>query len=285
MSDVTRCVLCGSARSKTLYSFDETDVVECVGCGLVYASRVPPPEELNVKYSKEYFEEFYGSGSETAAGAGAGVMKRLELRLPRKGKLLDVGCGAGDYLMAGLESGWAPVGVDVSRHAVEMARSRKLTVFEGTLESMRFDPDSFDAAISIHSIEHQTDPVAMLREIHRTLRPGGILFVSTPNIGGASAIREGKEWNGLRIGQHFFFFTRGTLQRAAEKAGFRILDIESQPSIVSGTTVDRALGKRLGAPLRRIARLLFGNLIDRARNAAAAHSEGDAIVLTAMKPL
>jgi len=277
------CVLCGDNLREVVYHFDETDVVRCAGCGLVYASRVPPPDELRKRYARGYFEEFYGDGTDRS-DAGEAVMRRLESLAPGRGRLLDVGCGAGDYLASARAAGWEAVGIDISSHAIETARARGHNVIEGALETACLERDSFDAAICIHSLEHQIDPVAHLRDILRVLKQGGVLFVSTPNFAGAVSRRERERWKGLRIGQHFFFFTRDTLRRVVEAAGFVVLEVEAPAVILSGETVDRFLGRGAGGAARRAARLMFGSVIDKVRRAAAAHAEGDSVILTAKKP-
>lgn len=284
--ETLKCVLCGGGKTETVYRFSAANVVRCAGCGLVFASRIPDAASVEEEYSAEYFDKYYSSaagGGDGQTAAALAVLARLERHRPGKGKLLDVGFGAGGYLRAARDAGWEPFGVDVSAAAVEAARRRGLQALAGPLERAGFGPDTFDAAIAIHSLEHYPDPVLTLREIRRVLKPGGVILVSVPNFNGARARRLGAKWDGLQIGRHFYFFTKNTLGKMVEAAGFEALELESSRPIVSGAAVDRALGRGLGRVVRRAARKLLGPAIDCARAAASTTAEDDSIVLTAVK--
>ena len=96
--------------------------------------------------------------------------------------ILDAGCGTGGNL-AHLPGAGRRVGLDVSTDALACARKRNLTqLVRGTVASLPFAAASFDAAISTSVIYHQwvRDPAVALRELHRVLRPGGLLFLDVP---------------------------------------------------------------------------------------------------------
>jgi SAM-dependent methyltransferase len=96
--------------------------------------------------------------------------------------ILDAGCGTGGNL-AHLPGAGRRVGLDFSPDALAHARKRHLAnLVRGTVTKLPFAPSSFDAAISMSVIYHQwvADPADALREIHRVLRPGGLLFLDVP---------------------------------------------------------------------------------------------------------
>ena len=108
----------------------------------------------------------------------------LDRYLPawRDAAILDAGCGTGGNL-AHLPGAGRRVGLDFSPVALANARRRRLAqLVRGTVTSLPFAASSFDAAISMSVIYHQwvADPADALREIHRVLRPGGLLFVDVP---------------------------------------------------------------------------------------------------------
>lgn len=143
--------------------------------------------------------------------------------LPRQAsgsRLLDVGCGHGRLLARLVELGWYGRGVDVDPAAVRAARKRGLEVDLGELGGVGLEPQSFDAIIVNHVIEHVRDSVELLRECRRLLRRGGCLVVVTPNATGDGHLRFGRDWRGLEPPRHLQIFTPGALRKAALAAGF-----------------------------------------------------------------
>ena len=106
----------------------------------------------------------------------------MNLRGDQKGRLLDVGCGDGKFLADMKRLGWEVVGVEPDPEAAKIAEERLgLSVFTGTLGEANFPPDAFDAITMKHVIEHVEDPIGLVRECHRILKPGGRLSIATPN--------------------------------------------------------------------------------------------------------
>jgi SAM-dependent methyltransferase len=140
---------------------------------------------------------------------------------PGGGQLLDVGCGNGDFLsyMRGL--GWSVRGLDFDPVAVEACESQGITAFCGSLEEAQYEENQFDAITLGHVIEHVHDPEASLRACYRILKPGGLLYLETPNIESSGHQRWGKHWRGLEPPRHLIIFTPKSLAALTERTGFR----------------------------------------------------------------
>lgn len=143
------------------------------------------------------------------------------------GRLLEVGCGSGQMLKFMQDLGWCVEGVDFDPAAVENAKAKGLQVRLGTLESQEYPEDYFDAIIMSHLIEHVHDPLQLLRECNRILRPGGNLVVVTPNGESWGHKLYGDAWRGLEPPRHLHVFTIPSLHCLAEKAGFKKLRIST----------------------------------------------------------
>jgi 2-polyprenyl-3-methyl-5-hydroxy-6-metoxy-1,4-benzoquinol methylase len=135
------------------------------------------------------------------------------------GRLLEIGCGAGDQLLTLQEAGWRVSGVDFDPDAVATARARKLDVNLGDIREIKFAERSFDAIVMGHVIEHVYDPIGLLKECRRLITPGGLIVAVTPNAVslGHQAFKE--FWRGLEPPRHMVVFTPKALRLAFRLAG------------------------------------------------------------------
>jgi 2-polyprenyl-3-methyl-5-hydroxy-6-metoxy-1,4-benzoquinol methylase len=138
------------------------------------------------------------------------------------GSLLDVGCGNGE-LIARLHSlGWKVSGVDFDASAVSYARSQHLDVRLGTIADIQ-ETERYDVIVLSHVIEHVADPVQLLRDCGKCLRPGtGRIIIFTPNINSAGHARFEKYWRGLEVPRHFILFSPAGLRMCIERAGLLV---------------------------------------------------------------
>ena len=139
------------------------------------------------------------------------------------GRALDIGCGSGIYLSFLRRHGWEVAGVDLSPAAAEAARTGfGIEVFPGPVEEAPFAPESFDHIQMSHVIEHLPDPAATMKHVARLLRPGGTLYVETPNLESFGRRTCGPYWFSWDTPRHLFLFSAPTLRRVLEPAGFRV---------------------------------------------------------------
>lgn len=143
------------------------------------------------------------------------VLERViaDLRLPARARILDAGCGSGRNMIELARHGTV-TGVELSSASAELARARGAgEVIEGSVLEMPFESGSFDLAVSLDVIEHLQDDLAALRELRRVVAPGGALLVTVPAYQWL--------WSGHdEINHHHRRYTRRTLQRVAEQAGW-----------------------------------------------------------------
>jgi SAM-dependent methyltransferase len=138
------------------------------------------------------------------------------------GRLLDVGSGFGHFLQAA-SGHFSASGLELGPVAVERARARfEVSCEVGSVYAM---PDglaaSCDAVTAWDFIEHVPDPIGALIAMRGALRPGGHVFLSTPDARSLAARALGRHWHYLDPVQHIVLFGRETLGRALERAGFQ----------------------------------------------------------------
>ena len=139
------------------------------------------------------------------------------------GRALDIGSGNGFFLALLRHHGWEVQGLDLSESAAETTRrvfGIDVHVCEVTDESYR--PGQFDFVHMSHVIEHVDSPTATLARVAELVKPGGLLYIETPNVASLGARIWGPRWFALDSPRHLWLFTPDTLVRALEVAGFRV---------------------------------------------------------------
>jgi 2-polyprenyl-3-methyl-5-hydroxy-6-metoxy-1,4-benzoquinol methylase len=145
-----------------------------------------------------------------------------------QGRLLDLGCGAGAYLLGMQSLGWEVEGIDFDLEAVAAARVHGLNVRSGCLEDQRYPSGSFNVIMMNHVVEHLTHPIETLREVLRVLKPGGVLLLFTPNTESLGHRLFGAHWRGLEPPRHLHLFSAASLRKALLMAGFENISIRPQ---------------------------------------------------------
>lgn len=168
-------------------------------------------------------------------------------------RLLDVGCGSGDFLTRMRVHGWQVVGVEPDPKAAEAARRNGLDVRDGMLADAGFHGDTFDAIVLSHVIEHVHDPVALLRECGRVLRPGGRLVVLTPNLSSLGHRRFGPDWRGLEPPRHLYVFSLRSLAACVARVGLTVTEARTSARLVRGIwwvsrSIQHDAGRRRSKP-------------------------------------
>lgn len=139
----------------------------------------------------------------------------------RPGRLLDVGCGNGTFLQMAQAAGWSIKGVDFDPVAVAEARREGLPVDLGGIDKLDTEEQTYDWITCSHVLEHVHEPQRFLHSMYRLLRPGGTLWLQTPNIDSIGHRTYGRFWRGLEPPRHLTLMTLESLCIAMEKTGLK----------------------------------------------------------------
>ncbi|TGK20682.1 methyltransferase domain-containing protein [Leptospira fluminis] len=176
------CYLCGTKSSKIVFVENSIPIVECLACGHVYSTFL----------QDEHYDGYWPEGAEHYDLHWWDIAHRdiykdfcnTFLKSP-KGRILDVGCGLGFFIRTinEIKPGWKTVGYEISEDAVRFAREKNLLsdVHSGIVQNSDLPSESFDVITLWDVIEHIPNPHSLLQYLHTLLKPGGILFVETPN--------------------------------------------------------------------------------------------------------
>jgi len=205
--------------------------VRCRNCDLIYVNPIENRSSIGEAYSQ-------------MKTADAAIIRESRLRatksqaeLVKKHKdgayLLDIGCGEGFFLFSASKLGYTARGVELSEDAAAYAKKEfGLDVETGAFEELRFPENHFDVVTLWQVLEHMLYPLMVLKEVHRILKPGGMLVITTPDIRGRPARILGRRWwciTRLHINQ----FTTKTLTNIVGNAGFKDIAAVSYKESVS----------------------------------------------------
>jgi 2-polyprenyl-3-methyl-5-hydroxy-6-metoxy-1,4-benzoquinol methylase len=230
------CPLCGSGEWRHLFTKNGFSFVRCRSCSLVFSNPQVREDLVEAEYrtggSNDIWVDVLLSPRQMEMDRAkfSSLLDELE---PHRGdgRILDVGCSIGLFLKLANDRGWKGVGVEFSelarRHAVE---ELGLDVIDTPLEETDWPAASFDVVTLNSVIEHLNEPRRMLAEIRRLLKPGGALYIITPNVD-SLACRLLHERAATFDGRnHLVYFSPATLARALEAEGFRVESMSTRVS-------------------------------------------------------
>lgn len=138
-------------------------------------------------------------------------------------KMLDVGCATGLFVDEANKHGMQAEGIDISKSAVLHGKQRHVPLFHETSSSWmkkKKHRNYYDVITALSVIEHEADPVRMMRALYTMTAPGGMVVISTPNFNTFYRTLMGKRWIGYQHPEHLWFFTPKTITRLLHNAGF-----------------------------------------------------------------
>lgn len=139
---------------------------------------------------------------------------------PNGGRLLDVGCGNGEFLLLAQAMGWHAEGVEPDPKAAAICRSRNLQIIQGGIEALEDRQSEYDVITLNQVIEHVIDPREVLARSHRLLKPGGMIWLGLPNPRAIGVHVFGAGWCGLHPPFHLWLPSQPVLRKLLKEAGF-----------------------------------------------------------------
>jgi SAM-dependent methyltransferase len=205
-------------------------VVECRACGHRTVADPPPDDALSGAYADAVDEVSLREEPGQVATAARAVA-RIEGEVG-PGRMLDVGCWTGSFLVAAQQRGWEVKGVEPSAWASSRARERGVDVFTGDLADAPLEPGSFDAIVTCDVLEHLRDPAAAVARFAELLGPGGALYLTVPDAGSRLARTMGRRWWAV-VPMHLQYFTRSSMRLLLSRHGFEVRHVGTHPKLFS----------------------------------------------------
>jgi 2-polyprenyl-3-methyl-5-hydroxy-6-metoxy-1,4-benzoquinol methylase len=270
MRHLTECKLCTSTRIRPLYALERFDltVFQCDECSLRFVGDDLPAEKIEALYAlpelADYFVALEGRHEHKFAPR---LRELAQIGLPRTSRVVDVGCGSGEFSAMAAAEGYSSVGLDVSEPSIEAARRLHpgIDYRVGDASTLsESEPESFDVVTLWDVIEHVMRPHAVVADCAALLRPGGLIVMGTPN-GDSLYDRAadvlyravpplGKLMLQQRYSQwHLQIWTARTLGRLVRDHGFEVVSARKHRELTATPSLylRQAGFRRLGAVAKR----------------------------------
>lgn len=230
--------------AKTRYQHGDLEVIDCEECGYRHLWPMPTEADVRETYERKFggsvrpqFRERKKEDADYWARVFARRLEKIDQLIPGQSgrRVLDVGCGVGDFLAFMRKNGWEAWGVEPSKAFHEDLQQRDINVIPAMVETVSAsqweDLGQFDVINMSQFLEHVRHPLQVLKSVYTALRPGGVLTVECPNDFNplqlaAAESRDLPMWWISPL--HINYFDFESLERLCQVAGFEPVDRTTQ---------------------------------------------------------
>src|SRR5262245_3069848 len=216
---ISLCPVCESEKSHLRYRLAWGNVVQCRQCTCAFTEGCDV-EDAN----REAFHNGQSGGESELPRQWARERLRALRKFVTNGTLLEFGPGTGEFLQAAAAAGFRVTGIDrfpqlrpENRHGVSLLEADALSFVAA---------EPFDSVAAVHVLEHFRKPYDFLNAVRANLKESGWLLLEVPNYASLSRVMSGRRWNCL-VEYHALQFTPDSLGTLLERAGFKVLSLES----------------------------------------------------------
>ena len=244
------CPACELNNSKFLYEKKSMKQVRCLNCFTQYANPRPTPKILSEFYlnskNYEYFAKYIFPASmeqrrikifKPRAEMISKIIKNLGLH---GGTLVEVGCGYGQFCteINALNVFDEILGIEPTPDLASICRKKNIEVIENSYENISFD-ESIDFIVHFEVIEHLFSPKDFVNWCYTSLKKGGYMVATCPNVAGLETTLLGKESNAVDH-EHINLFSPDSIKILLKKCNFEIIEL-STPGVLDIDLVRRAV--------------------------------------------
>jgi 2-polyprenyl-3-methyl-5-hydroxy-6-metoxy-1,4-benzoquinol methylase len=236
MEELFKCPVCESSSLST--SFTARDhfltqeyflIAKCKSCGFLFTNPRPEPSELSRYYqSDEYLshsatkKNFLGSIYSLLRNVAIRRKYKLITKFKTKGKILDIGCGSGEFLNYFKHRDWETLGIEPAEKPREFATNKYgLSVFQEDQLNF-FEHQSFDVITMWHVLEHISTLDERIVQVKKLLKKDGLLIIAIPNSQSWDAKHYKEYWAAWDVPRHLYHFTKLSFSNFANKHDLKI---------------------------------------------------------------
>jgi SAM-dependent methyltransferase len=239
MEILSDCPVCDSSQfTSFLTCVDQTvsretfDIVKCDSCGFKFTNPRPDENKLGGYYKSDAYishtnskEGFINSVYQTVRKFT--LLKKLQLisKYYKTGKILDIGCGTGEFLNICKNARWTAIGIEPDVDARKMAQVNYDLDVRPEHELNYLENDSFDIITLWHVLEHVPKLNERIEELKRLIKPNGIIFIAVPNSASLDAKIYAENWAAYDLPRHLYHFTPSDIQSIFKKHQLTVFKI------------------------------------------------------------
>jgi SAM-dependent methyltransferase len=218
-----KCKICKSNDITIIFKHrNHIGLSKCNNCKVVFTYPKPKKQEIQSFYDdKNYFKHWFEYKDIKYVTDNLRVDKLKNY--VHCGTLLDYGSGLGYFLDAASKKGFTSYGIETSKFGVEYSNEHyNFNTIQYSGLPLPFKDNFFEAISIWHVLEHIEEPIELLKEFKRILKPNGYLIIEVPNLNGILSVIRGKKK--LPLIEHLFHYTPSTLNSLLKISDFRILE-------------------------------------------------------------
>ena len=231
------CPWCGSEKTQIhlwikdeFLTHEEFQIHECQKCGLLFTEPRPAKDKIGEYYkSEEYYSHqenkqgFIPKVYESVKSINLKQKYKIATKGMKAGKVLDIGCGVGDFLHTMEKHGWECTGVEPSEEAKTIARKRIKANLYAPEEINQMPNASFDIITMWHVLEHVDDLKWEMEQLARLIKPNGRIVIAVPNYKSYDAEYYKELWAAYDVPRHLNHFNKKTLSNIFKTNGLNLL--------------------------------------------------------------
>ena len=237
------CDLCGDTQFSLVYRVVDRNygtpgkfsIVKCDRCELVYLNPRPSEPERPAIYPETQYDPFSAIRQVRNPSTLATIRQRAHQLVQKHptGKVLDVGCADGAFLLALQSHGWKCIGVEPNPRMAKFAQQQgQLDVRNGEIFSVN-DLNSFDLITFWDVLEHTPSPRAALLHASKLLVSHGQLALNLPNWSSLERHLFGKSWIAIDAPRHFYHFTPATIRHLLQDCAFEVESLTTHAPVLT----------------------------------------------------
>lgn len=229
-----RCFLCNNTDLKVVYRLKQKNIVFCPHDDLFFAKSTMSSHKF---YDSDYYAiNPHPSLVKTNENYFLSKLTMIKTLTKEKSpKILDIGCGWGDFLQVLDKQHLSYLGIDTSKKAIEICLKKKLNGKQTDITHLaETNKEQFSAITCFQVIEHLPDPLPFLQQAKKLLKNDGVIVITTPNNNALSRFRQKHRWSVYNTDSHAVFYNQKNLTIVLTKAGFLKINVRAdEPRFLS----------------------------------------------------
>lgn len=238
MNNNYKCPICHADKTEELFQIkdyflthEDFAIAKCKSCGFRYTK--PRPAENSI--GSYYESEEYISHSNAKKGVvntiyqlvrNFSIKKKVNLvrKYINQGKVLDIGCGTGEFINALTKSGYDTLGIEPNINARAQGINNYHLDIREEMEINSIEASSIDVISMWHVLEHVYNLEDRVGQIKKIIKPDGIIIIAVPNPDSYDAKKYGKYWAAYDVPRHLYHFAKNDIVKLFEKFSIELID-------------------------------------------------------------